>query len=248
MRKTSGVKPVLMLSEKPTPAVPSTTALLYNAAACGLSVMCGAAASNDISVAAIYGATALATICDFGPAATRDIQTSNSAIAIAIDDLMEASPPIVLVDNNVNIIGSKPSAAAEIQKQAASKRLEAAHTYVLYVRGRLAGDAIGLGCMLSGRASVGASVLLGSHALCWILGVASKRVNQRAEPAPLSPPLARIIGAVSATLAATAAIGALARGDRLRQISRLCYASLLVTIQIARVLVDRLRARTHVGI
>ena len=40
-----------------------------------------------------------ATICDFGPAAVRDISTSNAAILNAVDSLMESSPPIVLVDN-----------------------------------------------------------------------------------------------------------------------------------------------------
>ena len=243
--------PTPVLKEKPA-TIPSTTALMYNAAACGLSGMAGATAScggSATGLAVVLGATALATICDFGPAAVRDISTSNAAILNAVDSLMESSPPIVLVDNNVNVIGSKPSAAAESKRQAASDRLASAHVWALYVRGRLAGDAIGLGCMLSGRACVGASILLATHALCWMFGVAGRRVDKRAEPAPLSPPLAKIIGTLSATLAAMAALGALPQaGERVRRIGRLSYASLLIAVQVARVLADRLRARTHVGI
>ena len=101
--------------------------------------------------------------------------------------------------------------------------------------------------MLRGRVCLGAAALLAAHAAYWAGGAAAARVDRGAEPAPLSPPLAALVGATAAALAGLAALGALAERRRpLRR--RQGYATALAAVQLARLVADRVRARTHVGL
>ena len=116
------------------------------------------------------------------------------------------------------------------------------------VRLRIAADAAGTLAMLRGSACLGAGLLMAAHAALWARGAASLRVDRWAKPAPLSPPLARIIGAATATLALAATTGALGRSALLRAAGGWSFASAMVAIQVARLVADRVRQRVHVGL
>ena len=191
----------------------------------------GAATSEK----AVFGSTALALCTDLGPSAARDLARSDSASAVAIDGLIAASPRAILVDN----FATPLEEANEEERLAASTRLAAAHRFALLVRGRIVGDSLGVLLMLRpGRASLGAALIMASHAIFWICGGAAARVDaETAAPAPLSPPLAKLVCAVVIALSAAAACGA-----------GWVYSSALTLVQAARLLADRVRDRIHVGL
>ena len=86
-------------------------------------------------------------------------------------------------------------------------------------------------------------------------------LTRSANRSPLSPPLARLVAASAFGLALTAALGGLLGStslgtvvsgvDRrlwLRDVCSGTFAAVLTTIQVARIVADRVRARTHVGL
>ena len=228
------------LSTAPTAARITT---LYGAAAGGLA----ARALVPGSQSAVLGATALAVLCDYGPSARRDLGTSNEASRIAVDRLIAVSPEMVLVDNFVHNLGAKDESKSRAREEAIAM-LKASQRWALFVRCRMMGDAAGIGCMLCGKACVGAALVLAAHTACWVRGGAEARVDSSANPSPLSPPLARIIGTTTGVLTAAAMLCALLPAGQLRIVSSRAYAAALIAIQCARVVADRVRDRTHVGL
>mmetsp|Transcript_7912 Transcript_7912/g.25392 ORF Transcript_7912/g.25392 Transcript_7912/m.25392 type:complete len:280 (-) Transcript_7912:196-1035(-) len=197
---------------------------------------------------AVLGATGFALLCDFGPSASRDVAASNRATALAVDDLIEASPAAVLVDNFVHNLGAEDEAQREARAQAQAK-LRACQNWACFVRSRVAADAAGAALMLrNGGACLGASCMLAAHAACWACGYAASRVDRDGNTAPISPPLARTLAAVVGTLTGAAAMGAFAGSELLRAIGGWGYAAALVAIELARLVADRVRSRTHVGL
>ena len=188
-----------------------------------------------------------ALVCDFGPSAARDLATSNEASAFAVGHLVDAQPPMVLVDNFVNFLGAEQSETTE-NKKAASDQLAAASRWAVFVRCRVLADVAGTVAIVAyGRACLGAAAILAAHAACWARGAAGARVGRRAEPRPLSPPLAKIIGAADAALAALATLGAFGP-TRLARVCGWSFAAALAAVEVARLVADRVRERTHVGI
>lgn len=198
---------------------------------------------------AVMTSTALAALVDFGPSATRDWRTSKEASEYAVEELIRASPPGFLVDNFVQNLGPEPDEAAIAAKAEATSRLAASNRFSLLVRARVFADLVG-GLLMCSRTNpcLGASFILGGHSLCWASGMAAARIDRRAQARPLSPPLARIIGVVTATLAAAALGGLAPQGTRWRAACAYTYAVGLAIIELARLVADRTRARTHVGI
>ena len=197
--------------------------------------------------AAVLGSTALALLFDFGPSALRDLSTSDAASSAARDELIDVSPSMILIDNFVHNLGAEPDEATAQKKEAAQDRLKRAHDWAFLVRARLLGDFVGALLMLRGRVCLGAAALL---ARTRRTGRAARgaRVDRGAEPAPLSPPLAALVGATAAALAGLAALGALAPRAAARAVAGKAYATALAAVQLARLVADRVRARTHVGL
>ena len=108
-----------------------------------------------------------ALVCDFGPSAARDLATSNEASAFAVGQLVDAQPPMVLVDNFVNFLGAEQSETTE-NKKAASDQLAAASRWAVFVRCRVLADVAGTVAIVAyGRACLGAAAILAAHAACW---------------------------------------------------------------------------------
>ena len=223
------------------PLMPTT----YGAAAGSLATRALVAPGAE---AAVLGSTALALLFDFGPSALRDLSTSDAASSAARDELIDVSPSMILIDNFVHNLGAEPDEATTQKKEAAQDRLKRAHDWAFLVRARLLGDFVGAVLMLRGRVCLGAAALLAAHAAYWAGGAAAARVDRGAEPAPLSPPLAALVGATAAALAGLAALGALAPSAAARSVAGKCYATALAAVQLARLVADRVRARTHVGL
>ena len=222
------------------PLMPTT----YGAAAGSLATRALLAPGAE---AAVLGSTALALLFDFGPSALRDLSTSDAASSAARDELIDVSPDMILIDNFVHNLGAEDDITTQ-KKEAAQDRLKRAHDWAFLVRARLLGDLVGALLMLRGRVCLGAAALLAAHAAYWAGGAAAARVDRGAEPAPLSPPLAALVGATAAALAGLAALGALAPSAAARAVAGKCYAVALAAVQLARLVADRVRARTHVGL
>lgn len=218
----------------------------YSAAAGALAALSFYAAP-DISTSWVLLSMAVALLCDFGPSARRDMRSSVAASDSAVNEYIDATPQVRLVDNFVVNPGS-PDLVTRGRKETASDKLAASQRWALLVRARVAGDAAGVALMLSGRACLGAALLLAAHSAFWASGAAAARVDACANPSPLSPPLARLIQAATLGLAATAAVGGLGPHARLRAAGGRAFAALLLAIQAARLTADRVRARIHVGL
>lgn len=226
------------------PMMPST---LYGAAAGSLATRAILGAAPAPAEAAVLGSTALALLLDFGPSAARDLSTSNDASRLAAEELIEASGPMVLIDNFVHNLGSENDDDKQL-KAAMTARLTAANDWAFLVRFRILSDAAGVLLMIRGRSCLGAAVLLGAHAAYWVGGAASARLDRHANAAPLSPPLAVLIGATGALLSVAAAMGALGPSAAMRAAGSWVFSGALVAIQTARVVANRVRERTHVGL
>lgn len=226
--------------------------LSYGAAALTLATTAaalpvGAGAAFSQMERAVLGASALALLCDFAPAALRDTATAAAAKEMCIDELLDASPSAILVDNFVKPL-EPMTPQMEAAKARATQRLERVNAWATRVRARIIADAIGTLVMLRYNACLGAALTIAAHAAMWAGGVALVRVDAQGDPRPISPPLARLIGAVTAVLAASATVGAFGRGAFLRAAGGWGYAGAMVSIQGARLMADRVRQRTHVGL
>ena len=233
--------------------------LLYGAAAGSLATRAVTVAVSNPLHGAVLGSIALALLTDFGPSAARDIRASNAASRANVDALIDASPAAILVDNVVKNLGPEEDESLLI-RQMASQRVDASNHWALFVRARVLGDCIGVLLLLNHWSDVsrvfrGAALLLLAHALSWACGGAAARMDSQGRPNSLSPPLAKIIGTVTFTLAAAAALGGLPLGDRtpplvntVRTVAGWAFSGVLIGIECARLVADRVRARTHVGI
>lgn len=217
----------------------------YAAAAGSLATRAASAGAG--AEAAVLGSTALALLLDFGPSATRDLSTSNEASRVAADELIEASGPMVLIDNFVHNLGAESDEDKE-RKAAMTVRLTAANDWAFLVRVRIFADATGALLMMRGRPCLGAAALLAAHAVYWAAGAASARLDRSANAAPLSPPLTVLVTATAAVLSVAAATGALGPNAAARAAGSRVFSCVLVAIQTARVVADRVRDRTHVGL
>lgn len=180
-----------------------------------------------------------------GPSAARDLWRSQAASTASVDAMIAASPPGVLVDNFVHNLA--PEGFKEEERQDAAGRLTASHRWALFVRSRIAADVAGVCVALRGAPCLGAALMLAGRSLCWLCGAAAARVDEEARPAPISPPLARIVGGTAAALAAAALLGALAPAGRGRALGRWAYALALTSLEVARLVADRVRGRTHLS-
>lgn len=195
---------------------------------------------------AVHAATALALLFDFAPSGLRAVKQSDDASRAAAEGYCVAASNAILVDNFVHNLGAA-NPMRTLQKKEASERLAASHRWALFVRSRLLGDVTGVLLMLRGHACLGAAFLLSAHAAFWACGGAAARVDENADPSPLSPPLARIVGGACAALAAAAACGGIGP-ESCRALGGRAYAVAIVAIQAARLLADRVRRRVHVGL
>lgn len=220
--------------------------MAYGAAAAQMANMARVAAPG---AQAVLASTALALAFDFGPSATRDLSTSTQAQDVNQDAYM-ANQNVILIDNFVHNIGGEDEEKS-VSKSEALQRLGDANGWAALTRFRIAVDALAVWLMLRnwcvGHAA-GAAVMLAGHAAFWRAG-ASSRVDRFGNPAPLSPPLAKIFIAVAAALALLAAAGASAfLPQRAQSLARWTYSVVLAAIQVARIVADRARDRTHVGL
>lgn len=194
----------------------------------------------------VSASTALALLVDFGPSARRDLANSVAATEYMVSEYIRVSPPVILVNNFVENQGI-PDLITEGRKETASAKLAASHRWALFVRGRVAADLLGVVMALSGRVCLGACFILCGHTGFWAAGAAAARVDSRAEPKPISPPLARLVGSVALGLAASAAFGAVGPTSFRNAFGR-THAVAMVVVQLARLSADRLRRRVHVGL
>ena len=190
---------------------------------------------------------ALAMLSDFGPSARRDMRSSVDASRAAVDGYMEATPRVALVDNYVNNPGA-PDLVTRGKKEAAADRLTACNRWSLLVRSRVAADAVGVVLMLRGSVHLGAAFVLAAHGTFWGAGAAAARLDRSANPSPLSPPLARLVGGVAFALSIAAALGGVGWRPWPREACGLAFGVGLTTVELARLIADRARARTHVGL
>eukprot|EP00966_Prymnesium_polylepis_P031936 743221-Prymnesium_polylepis.1 len=156
-------------------------------------------------------------------------------------------PPMRL-ENNFVVNQGSPDLMMRGRRETASDKLAASHRWALLVRSRVAADAFGVALALSGRACLGAALALSGHAGFWAAGAAAARVDSRAEPRPISAPLAKIVGTAAFSLTAVAALGAVGWSAQLRDAAAHAYAAAMLTVQLARLTADRVRARIHVGL
>eukprot|EP00966_Prymnesium_polylepis_P004320 98937-Prymnesium_polylepis.1 len=91
----------------------------------------------------------------------------------------------------------------------------AAFRWAFLVRAKVLGELAGLAIALR-AACVGACVVLASHLLFWLCGAAAARVDDKGKPAPLPPPVARIIATADAVVLALASLGAFGATTHLR--------------------------------
>ena len=220
--------------------------MAYGAASAQMATMACVAAPT---AQAVLASTALALALDFGPSATRDLSISMEAQRVNRDAYM-ANQNVILVDGFVHNIGGRDDEMVE-RKNDALQRLQDANRWAALVRFRIAIDALGVWLMLRRWCvahAAGAAVILAGHAMFWSAGGASTRVDRFGNPAPLSPPLVRIIATAGVTLALAASSAGAALPLRVQTFAGWTYSVLLVAIQCARVVADRVRDRTHVGL
>ena len=206
------------------------------------------AASTAVAARWVLGATAFALLCDFGPSSRRDLARSIAASEFATDEYLQAMPPMRLDQNNFVVNQGAPDLMARGRKEMASDKLAASHRWALLVRCRVVADVLGVALALSGRACLGAALALSGHTGFWAAGAAAARVDSRAEPRPISAPLAKIIETVAFSLTAAAALGAVGWSADLRDAAARVYAVTMLAVQLARLMADRVRARVHVGL
>ena len=222
--------------------------MAYGAAAANLGT--AALLAGPGTPRALLASTALAVVCDFGPSAVRDVTASSAATKITVANVIDASPPSVLVDNFVTNIGAKDNVAIA-RRDDFRMWLKRCNQWSALVRFRVVADGAGLLLMLKGppaRAGLGAALILTGHTLFWFSGAAAARLRADATPAPLSPPLVRLIGGTTASLASLATVAALGRGAWVQAACGWAYAIAMTVIELARIIADLVRDRTHVGI
>ena len=223
-----------------------------------LPMLYGAAAAQIASAAlvapgasrAAFATTALALAVDFGPSAVRDASSTIEAQAVNVDAVMAAAPTQILIDNFVHNLGPKDEEKAAAKAEA-MQRLTDVNAWSALVRFRIAADALGVWLLLRGVGSLlGAAVIFAAHAMYWSSGGASTRVDRFGNPSPLSPPLAKLVAIVAATLAGLAAAASLGPwGATLSStLAGWAYSAVLLVIEAARIVADRVRNRVHVGI
>ena len=193
--KRASVVPSTPLCATLTPPAPAA-ALLFSG---GLAVNAARAASRGCWQSAAVGASlACLAQLDLRPTMRRQLADSQSALdAITATDM---------------------ATMKQWRTRAGPKQV---WKWANLVRGKVAGEVIGLAVALRAPCS-GACIVLLSHCLFWRLGAASACVDAAARPAPLPPPLARMIAtadAVVLTFAALAMLGPTAA-------SRSCGAAL----------------------
>ena len=91
------------------------------------------------------------------------------------------------------------------------------------VRGKVLGELLGLAIAVRAPCS-GASLVLLSHLGFWGLGAANARVDAAAGPAPLPPPLAKVIATADAVVLSFAALGVLGPTSGLRAAGSVLFA------------------------
>ena len=111
------------------------------------------------------------------------------------------------------------------------------------VRGKVAGELIGLLIAAMIAPCVGAIVVQLFHLAFWRLGAASARVDAAAEPAPLAPKLARTIATADALVLFFAALGAFGRNAAARGTGAALFGSAALLVSADAVLKARARRR-----
>ena len=213
---------------------------VYKVAAGGLGAM--ALATPVIAECTVLSSTALALLCDMGPSSARDVTSSIRARDAAMQDALDASPPMVLVDNFVHNVGPRDIESEE-KKAEALQRMGACNTWALCVRGRVLSDAIGVGLMLRGQACLGAALMLLLRALVFAPALSAARVDATRNTqrpgsedftSPTNPRAAAAVNAATVTLAVLAAWSSLGWNGHIRTLSSRLYAGSLSAIALAR--------------
>ena len=111
------------------------------------------------------------------------------------------------------------------------------------VRGKVAGELLGLSIAAMIAPCVGAIVVQLFHLAFWRLGAASARVDAAAEPAPLPPKLARTIATADALVLFFAALGAFGHNAAARGTGAALFGSAALLVSADAVLKARARRR-----
>lgn len=144
-----------------------------------------AATSTTWPAATVRAGLASLTLLDLRPTADRQLAESQNALAA-----VEAS----------DVVSRKTW-----RRRAGPKAVK---HWARLVRGKVAGELLGLSIAAMIAPCIGACVVLLSHLAFWRLGAAGARVDAAAEPAPLPPKLVRTIATADAFVLSFAALGA----------------------------------------
>lgn len=148
-------------------------------------LMASAATSTTWPAATVRAGLASLTLLDFRPTAERQLAESQSALAV-----VEASD-----------VASRKTWRRRAGPAAVKQ-------WARLVRGKVAGELLGLSIAAMIAPCIGACVVLLSHLAFWRLGAAGARVDAAAEPAPLPPKLVGTIATADAFVLSFAALGA----------------------------------------
>jgi hypothetical protein len=207
----------------------------YSMATGALAAMALVAASG-VGQAAVFAATAAALQCELGPSARLDFQSSCAARDAAHRAVVDASPPMVLVDNFVHNVGPIDE-ERDRRKHAAIDRLAFVNSWSLRARMRMAGDAIGVWLMLRCSASLGAAAIFTCRASICGLGETGASDDGTIELVAVRPSTRRAICGAHAMLAIAAALGGIGWDAHVRLFGRRLYAwSLAAVLLVKRVL------------
>ena len=144
-----------------------------------------AATSTTWPAATVRAGLASLTLLDLRPTAERQLAESQSALAA-----VEASD-----------VASRKTWRRRVGPAAVKH-------WARLVRGKVAGELLGLSIAAIIAPCIGACVVLLSHLAFWRLGAAGARIDAAAEPAPLPPKLVRAIATADAFVLSFAALGA----------------------------------------
>ena len=148
-------------------------------------LMASAATSTTWPAATVRAGLASLTLLDFRPTAERQLAESQSAlVAVEASDV----------------------ASRKTWRRRAGPA--AVKQWARLVRGKVAGELLGLSIAAMIAPCIGACVVLLSHLAFWRLGAAGARVDAAAEPAPLPPKLVGTIATADAFVLSFAALGA----------------------------------------
>lgn len=225
----------------------TTTARLHHRTPCDATLIRKATYFNSISRHPRYFVTALhGSSDDAEPTALASPKMTSAGLSlrlmsltlvwVAFENVKSISTAVRLATAVIASVDFAPTldkqwqniARAQKSKDGRGKELDTFRNAVFV---KTFGEVVGLGMMVAKSywACLGATIVLSSHILFWILGGGSSFINENGKHAPVSPSLVKMICAADVFVAAIAASGVLASTKKVRSIGAIAY-SVLITI------------------